>query len=209
MKFLILLLISMLVQACMPTHQREEPCGYRQNVYGERISWKGNSPVKIFLHSSVPEEMIPAIKAAAESWNVAAGRQVIQIVESPRYGGVNNYNRDMVNVIYYKTDWPESKMIIQGETRLSWVGDAMNETDIAINGSHYGFYWKFNEITRPATPGIWSMVNIEALMLHELGHVLGLDHSAASTSVMNSRLSSGSNRVVLDSISTQSLKCEY
>lgn len=52
-------------------------------------------------------------------------------------------------------------------------------------------------------------VNIEALILHEMGHVLGLKHKDGSGSVMATYLASGEDRVNVTGVDSTDLKCEY
>ncbi|MCK6598977.1 MAG: peptidase, partial [Bdellovibrionaceae bacterium] len=63
--------------ACAPKSQQD--CGFVQNVYGERISWKGKVPVVMKLHESVPKEYYSSIAEAAEKWNQALGKTVILV----------------------------------------------------------------------------------------------------------------------------------
>ena len=52
-------------------------------------------------------------------------------------------------------------------------------------------------------------VHFKSLIIHELGHALGLDHNEEQGSVMNSSLASGVIRAEVGMQDTSSLKCEY
>lgn len=191
--------------ACAPKSQSD--CGFVQNVYGERISWKNNLPVQMKIHESVPEEYVAAIKSAARSWNAAAGKEVIQIVDG-RAGGAGA-DRDRVNVISFSSTWDADKLSEQAKTSVHWVGDQIQEADIKINAANntsgsavYNFYW--NEHLASG-----SGVNIEALVLHEMGHVLGLKHKETNGSVMATYLASNADRVKLAATDKDALQCEY
>lgn len=198
-------LIATGMAACAPKSQSD--CGYVQNVYGERISWKGNIPVQMEIHQSVPNEYVSAIKSAARSWNDAAGTEVIRILDG-RAGGTAA-ERDRRNVISFSSSWDADKLSEQAKTSVHWVGDQIQEADIKVNGARYAsgvsvfnFYWQ-------SAVGSGSGVNIEALVLHEMGHVLGLKHKETGGSVMATYLASNSNRIQLAEDDVTDVKCEY
>jgi hypothetical protein len=51
----------------------QSDCGFVQNAYGQRVSWKKNIPVVLELHKSYPEEFVATVEKAAAHWNEAAG----------------------------------------------------------------------------------------------------------------------------------------
>lgn len=188
--------------ACAPKSQ--DDCGFVQNVYGERISWKGEVPITLYVHQSVPTEYAGAVVAAAESWNKAAGKTLIQ-VSNQRVGGEATA-RDRMNVVSFASNWETDKLSEQAKTSVHWVGDQIQEADIKVNNlsmngnSVFNFYW-----LQPKS----NAVNLEALVLHELGHVLGLKHKDRDSSVMNTYLASNADRTQLAETDTKSLQCEY
>lgn len=196
-KFLVLLSLSVILAGCSKP-KSEESCGFVQNVYGERVSWKNNLPVKIWIHTSVSAEFEPSIRAAAETWNRALGRVAI-VIEMQKVSG-SLASRDGQNVIYNMNQWEREKSAEQGRTSLYWVGDLIQEADIRINDYNYNFYGSEQQ------PGFVSM---ESLALHELGHVLGLKHEDASPSVMATYLRTNQERTELQQSDQQSLDCEY
>lgn len=205
----LVLTVALFVQACAPKSQ--EDCGFVQNVYGERISWKSDVPVIMSLHESVPDSLIPAIRSAAATWARTAGRDIIKIVEYPREMGPLNPHKDGRNVIYFMNTWELNRASEQGRTSVYWIGDLIKEADIRLNAADFSFYWNANTLTTAAKPERRgsSPVNIEALVLHEMGHVLGLKHKDNDGSVMATYLSSGDDRVNLAGTDSTSLQCEY
>ncbi len=195
--FFVVVLVGL--QACSPKSQQD--CGFVQNVYGERISWKGNIPIQMHLHESVPAQYASAIVSAAESWNRSAGRKLIEVNTDQRIVGDASVQKDNLNVIYFYKDWESDKSNEQARTSVYWVGDQIKETDIKINNRDFTFYWNQNQ----ADGG----VNIEALVLHEMGHVLGLKHKDSGGSVMATYLSSNTDRTQIQSTDLDALKCEY
>lgn len=201
------LTVTIGLQACAPKSQ--DDCGYVQNVYGERISWKGELPITLHLHESFPDEHIGAVKNAAKTWNDAAGKTVFVIADG-KVGGANAPARDRQNIIYYSSTWDADKMSEQAKTSVHWVGDLIQEADIRVNAakvqtangynSYFQFYW-----SQAGTTG----VNIEALVLHEMGHVLGMKHKDGQGSVMATYLASNSDRTQLAETDQRSLQCEY
>ncbi len=193
----LVVIFGLALQACSPKNQDE--CGFVQNVYGERISWKSDVPIHIQIHKNFPEEFVGAINAAADSWNRNLGKKIIEI-NKERYTGPEQAQKDNVNVIYYYKTWEEDRTTEQARTSVYWIGDLIKEADIRINGK-FTYYWNQNEKTGD--------VNIEALLVHEMGHVLGLKHKDAGGSVMATYLASNTKRNQLAETDMSSLKCEY
>lgn len=193
----LVVVFGLALQACSPKSQDE--CGFVQNVYGERISWKADVPIHIQIHKNFPEEFVGAVNAAAESWNRNLGKKIIEIVKE-RYQGSEQAQKDNVNVIYFYKTWEEDRLTEQARTSVYWIGDLIKEADIRINGK-FSYYWNQGEKTGD--------VNIEALLIHEMGHVLGLKHKDTGGSVMATYLASNTKRNQLAATDMSSLKCEY
>ncbi len=195
-----LVVMALTLEACAPKSQ--DSCGFVQNAYGERVSWKADVPVTMYLHESVPEQYVAAIVSAAQTWERSSGRRLFNIVTSPRISGPNKPVQDGKNVIYFMDTWEQDKLSEQARTTVLWNGDQIKETDIRVN-TKFTFYWNQGKSS--------TAVNIEALILHEMGHVLGLKHNdvKADASVMQTYLKNGDDRTELASKDTVDLKCEY
>lgn len=200
----LLILFAFSLQGCAPKSQ--EDCGFVQNVYGERISWKGEIPVTMYLHESVPQEYVGAIESAAKTWQDASGKRLINLVLNQRVTGPINPQKDGRNVIYYFSTWEAEKASEQARTSIYWVGDQIKEADMRINAKNFSYYWNQPGTLSSVTT---SAVNIEALVIHELGHVLGLKHKDVGSSVMATYLASNTDRVQVSDTDRSALQCEY
>jgi hypothetical protein len=207
----IVVFIAFGLQGCAPKPQ--DDCGFVQNVYGERISWKGEVPVTMYLHESVPQEHVAVIEAAAATWQDATGKRLINIVTDKRVYGAINPQKDGRNIIYYFNTWETDKKAEQARTSIYWVGDQIKETDMRINAAkdmsgtpYFKYYWNQPGV---GTSSVVNAVNIEALVIHEMGHVLGLKHKDTSNSVMATYLANNVDRVNIPETDRSALQCEY
>lgn len=196
----VLIAAGLTLQACAPKNQAQDAEGYVQNVYGERISWKGQTPIVIYVHESVPDQYVGAIEAAAKTWEAAAGHRLFYI-QSKKMTGPILPQKDGSSVIYFMTSWEADRASEQARTSVYWVGDQIQEADMRIN-ANFSFYWN-----QPSTNA--RAINFEALVLHEMGHILGLKHRDDEASVMATYLASNTNRTTLYQTDINSVKVEY
>ena len=199
------------LSSCAPKDQND--CGFVQNIYGQRISWKTKSAVKIVIHSSVPAELRPAIVRAAETWDKQVGYKIFEISEESTLLS-NSPARDHKNGIYFLSEWESDRSSEQGRSSVYWAGDQIQEADIRINAFDFSYYdqnpqqligsYNLKKLGRSPSDGY----SFEALLLHELGHLLGLKHRDGTT-VMATHLAAFTNRTQLAAIDQQSISCEY
>lgn len=201
-------------------------CGFLQDVYGNRISWKDKYPVTLYIHSSIPKELRPSIYRAANTWENIIGRKVIDISEDSSKIS-DGPGRDGKNGIYFLSNWESDKSSEQGRTSVLWAGDEIQEADIRLNHYNYSFYDQTPDqvvpsiIAQKQVLGSSSLTanssslsySFEALMLHEMGHFLGLKHRDSNGkntgTVMAAQLAAFNNRIVLADSDRESIKCEY
>lgn len=188
------------LQACAPKKTGQDSEGYVQNVYGERISWKGQTPITIYVHESVPSQYVGAIEAAAKTWEAAAGHRLFYI-QSQKMTGPILPQKDGSSVIYFMSNWEADRSSEQARTSVYWVGDQIQEADMRIN-ANFQFYWNQSASNARA-------INFEALVLHEMGHILGLKHRDDEPSVMATYLPSNANRTTLYPDDIAAIKIEY
>lgn len=194
-----LISLGFITQGCGRHAVNQPACGFVQNVYGERVSWKTTAPINLYVHESFPVAMYPALEKAVKDWETALGRPAFHIVA---YGIQNPAKpvQDGVSVVYWLTSW-DGKQAEQARTSVYWVGDRLNEADIRINARDYSFY--LDEAMS------YKDVHLESLLVHELGHVLGLKHRDDSNSVMATYLASQTVRTNIPAVDVSDVSCEY
>lgn len=192
-----------LVQACGRELPPEQPCNFVQNHNQQRVSWEREVPVEIFLDNSVPSEYESAVRGAMRQWNEVGqslrGRDFFKLgANSP---GANQPAQDGYTKIYFLNTWEADKPSEQARTTVYWTGSKIFESDIRINDKNFNFYLGDNPD--------FSKVHLESLIVHELGHVLGLAHTGEENSVMQVTLANGKSRTEPGGIDINSIQCEY
>ncbi len=202
------------------SYNPEFSCGFVQNTYEERVSWKHNLPVVLYIHESVPKEFVPQIESAIKTWELAVGYPLFKMASASLEGPLKP-RQDGFNIIYWMDTWEDSKDKEQGRTSIYWMGDQIKEADIRINAKDFTYYTAFSDSSDLAVStdtnnpqGSSSTthpksIHFESLILHELGHVLGLSHTEQGNSVMAPTLAAATERSALAEVDVQSMRCEY
>lgn len=200
--FLVVAAPMLILSACADRPRSQEPCNFIQNSYGQRVSWKDNVPVTLYLHASFPEEYRVAVTDAMSHWNNRMGRNIF-VLSYDILGGPVESRQDGRSVIYWKTNWDGNKPNEQGRTSTFSVGDQIQEADVQVNGFHFKYFVN--------TPMSRNEIHLTSLLVHELGHVLGLQHNddAESFSVMATYLAPNVARDAVSNADVDSLQCEY
>lgn len=179
--------------------EAQQSCNFVQNSYGQRVSWNNELPVSLYIHESFPMEYQNALVGAIEQWERSLGRRLFVISGIIR--GENVPRRDGISAVYWMSDWEENKTNEQARTTIYWDGSQIREADIRVNTRDFRY-------TVARTPDIQS-VDLESLLVHELGHALGLQHNDAQGSVMAVNLGNGVDRRLPQPVDVESMKCEY
>lgn len=204
--FLILSVVLSLflwLEACGNHHLNPQPsCNFVENTDQQRVSWKGILPIHLFVHESVPPEAYQAIKSAIAVYNndPKFHKKFFQIDG----WGINSNptpQQDGESVIYWMKSWESDRSEEQARTTIHWIGPVIQEADIRIDAANFQFSFD-------GTPAS-NELDLESIMVHELGHVLGLAHVLNSKSVMQPSLLDGVERRKLGMTDEASLKCEY
>lgn len=177
----------------------QDSCHFTRNNLGVRISWKGSMPVNMIIHKSVPEKYDADIISAANRWNTAKGRTLITVARDNSFpDGPGN---DRKNIIYWSSDWDSSNTKEQARTVSNTDLSRIIDSDIKINAKNFAY-------TLTTQAASTAAVNLESLVLHEMGHVLGLQHFEGS-GIMSTHLASGKLRFNFSSEELSELSCEY
>ena len=197
---LVLMASALLIQACGRNLDPEASCNFVQNSQMQRVSWQDRQ-ARFYIHDSLPQEYHQAVKNAANRWNLVVGREIIKIESS--VGGSINPGRDGYNIIYFFfNNWEDNRKSEQARTTIYWSGKRIYEADIRINNEDHNFSAETNAVA--------GKVDLESLLVHEFGHVLGLAHVPSSqTSVMLANLANGDPRRDISDFDKGNLQCEY
>ncbi len=174
-------------------------CGFLQNSYGQRVSWKQSSPVLFYIDPSFSLVEEAAVIRAAQKWEQVVGRPLAVFQKVPR-DQFWSPARDRRNTIYYLNEWPLSYSNQQAITHLYWAKNQLLEADIKVNAKYFRYFIEGLDNTS---------VHFESLMIHELGHALGLTHYYEAPTVMWSILALGVVRNKLSQKDESNLTCEY
>jgi predicted Zn-dependent protease len=175
----------------------QDDCGFVQNSYGQRVSWKQSLPVKIYLDPTFPSQYDSVLRDAAKRWEDVVGRTLFVF---ERTSGVTTATRDGLNVAYFESPWNGGDSRLQAVSTLNWYNNQLTETDLRVNSQNFTYY--------TTTPNSNYDVHLPSLLVHELGHVLGLKH-VSGTSVMVTTLDYLLKRDLPTEEDKAHIRCEY
>ena len=189
---------ALLFTGCSKTLFEQDSCLFVQNSDKQRVSWGTNIPIELHVHESVTEHpqgeaFFEAIRSAVRTWNGIApqGKTLFQVISK----GISRSCSDRLNIIYLENPWVERcgkskgrarERNKQGEASIFWRGEQILGTHVYLNGEDFEYFTS-------DTPEK-NKVDFESLILHELGHVLGLVHHDDPDTVMYPFLAQGVKR---------------
>lgn len=197
----LLLILTTLQLECTQTPAPQDACGFVQNSDGQRVSWKGVFPIKLWIDSQFPTQYYQDIQTAIDTWQASIGTQVFSLQGTLPAGQDPVPAQDGVSVIYWLANWQGQAANQQANTTIYWVDNRITEADVRINAQDFTF--------ADGSTTDSGDVDIPSLILHELGHVLGLKHDDADPSVMATYLQAGTLRRTLYQSDNDHISCEY
>lgn len=121
-------------------------------------------------------EILGAFHSAAEAWNsvdCAYIQLVIGASEPGLQAGFDQFKTPKNVIVFRDQTWPHSYMAVALTTITYLASDSASsdgeivDTDVEFNGVDFAF----------TTDGNPTQFDIQSILTHELGHVLGLDHT--------------------------------
>jgi len=158
---------------------------FLQTPDGTALRWYTNPvPYQIGpLSDDLPEDVqMEAIFASFEAWEEVPGVELkFEFVGSTDLDEVSN---DAVNVVYFqKHDWPAGSSAIGTTQSYALQSGQLTGFDLRLNDSAYQF-------TADDDQGN-AQTDLQNALTHEVGHILGLDHSVDPEATMYSVTSRG------------------
>lgn len=207
LRWILALIFSLLTTACVFQKEPpapEESCNFQQDAYLQRIHWYGQT-MMIFADPSLSTRHVEALQTAMAVWNDifknTLGRKEIFV-----YGGVmaepTGAQKDGRNVVSMPAEWT-GKSVENAHTIVTAKGDAVIDADIELNGDK-----RFSESADEVKS---NEIDLEALLIHELGHALGLkDLDNEEYTIMYGLLWPGvADRRAIGPMDVDALRCEY
>ena len=135
-------MLVLLIIGCAPK-PKPEGCLYIKSSFGNNITWNGNLPIVLSIHSSYPPEYIPQLEEAIFIWETAAARKLFILNQNPVVNGYPYPKQDRVSMVYWITSWDKLEKNTNAATNSYIIGDTIVETDIFLNGRDHSFLLKY------------------------------------------------------------------
>ncbi len=177
------------------------------NLFGVHSAkgWTNRLPIHFKTTDSMSTEMVTELKTAMATWEAAIGKQLFtydgtEAKHGPDFAELYSPLADNVNGHYLDPNWSASTK--KPNTVLAttiWENDAhdaryITKADIRYNTETYILGNTLTEFSQ----GDRTIVDLQSLALHELGHLLGLSHISTEQdrySVMNPALFIGEGMI--------------
>lgn len=167
--------------------------GYTLNAVAEAGARWRNFPVSMKLNptnSGLPESEVQRVLSQAMSkWNTGVVKTVLEI-SSIDYSvtAAHGMDQDGVNSITFSDSFREDSNGFDPDVTVAvggQYGDGSSMVDAFVVFNAESVAWN-TDTTKSTVTGIYGD-DLETIALHELGHVLGLGHSADTSAVMSGK----------------------
>lgn len=162
------------------------------------FGWKSRLPVHFRTSKAIPGPTVEQIQNAMNTWEAAVGRTLfVYDGEDPKtsssFASLYSPLSDSINGHYFDPNWTTATSKPKGVLATAiWENDPRDPRSIAKSDIRYNSEsYLFGNSTTDYSQGERTIVDMESLALHELGHVLGLGHISTEEdrySVMNPAL---------------------
>ncbi|MEC9282635.1 MAG: matrixin family metalloprotease [Bdellovibrionota bacterium] len=167
-----LLLVLAWLAACTDSIAPQESCDFVMNSQQQRVSWKTSQKLKVGVREGIYDaDYVRAIEQALLNWENALGYELFDF-----YGILpESQMGDMDIKILWIYDWEDDLSREQARTLIKWRGNNIYTASIGINEDDHNFF---------VDKARYGRVDLVALIVHEVGHALGLAHVDDVSSVM-------------------------
>lgn len=167
--------------------------------------WKRSLPIKFMTSSEIDSEVVKQLQAAMKSWEDAVGKNLFQYDGTEGRKGADFRQlyeplTDAINGNYFDANW--FKATGKSNSVLAttiWENNSSDKSSIMKADIRYNAeYYIFGNSLEEFSEGKRTIVDMESLALHELGHLLGLAHVKEDEdrfSVMNPSLFIGEGMI--------------
>jgi len=197
------LFISGCSKSAGPSHTAAMTAKFSKNTV-LKMGWS-ELPVPIYISNSVPEKFRPTIVEAMDRWNSESGVTLfVYVGETPD----DVRARDDINGIYWNESPHEEGYFGLTQT-LSVDDDMIVESDITFFDDPDGFDVLECEGGELVCRSSILKKDVMTTALHELGHVLGFEHTTGATDIMNPNFYAGDVHHQIDTILIAELQDTY